>query len=189
MNSAGHRDNILRSSTTHIGIGWAGNGTNNFATQNFGQYAQDPSPVITPGGGTNTPVHRDGFHLTDNLTLASEVSQSFRFGNPGETFIVGDWDGDGKDSVAIRRGHNYIFTNGTDSKVAFTFAYGNPDDEVLVGDWNGDGKDTLAVRRGNVFHLKNSLKGGNADVVAKFGNASDKTIFVGDKKDTLGLRR
>ena len=67
--------------------------------------------------------------------------------------------------------------------------YGTKTDQVFVGDWNGDGKDTLAVRRGNVFHLKNSLKGGNADVVAKFGNASDKTIFVGDKKDTLGLRR
>lgn len=197
MKSPGHYANIMHSSTTHIGIGWSGNGRNNYATQNFGQFRSDPSPVLlNPGGGTVTPPSAPApnsvYHLTNNLTAYSQVATSFQFGNPGEEFFVGDWDGDGKDSIAIRRGNVFHFTNGTNGRLDFTFAYGNPGDTILVGDWNGDGKDTLGVRRGNTFHLKNSFSGGNADIVFAYGDAWDAIIvgdWDGDGRDTLGVRR
>ena len=62
--------------------------------------------------------------------------------------MVGDWDGNGKDTLAVRRGSDYYFKNsiagGNADKV---ITYGRVNDAVLVGDWDGDGKDTLAVRR------------------------------------------
>ena len=62
--------------------------------------------------------------------------------------IIGDWDGDGVDTLAVRRGNTYFFTNGTNGGQADdVITYGRVDDVILVGDWDGDGVDTLAVRR------------------------------------------
>ncbi|WP_418606417.1 hypothetical protein [Georgenia sp. SUBG003] len=70
---------------------------------------------------------------------------------------MGDWDGDGTDTFAVRRGNAYHIKNsisgGPADRVVY---YGKAGDEVVVGDWDGTGGDTLAVRRGNVYHVKNS---------------------------------
>jgi beta-glucanase (GH16 family) len=61
---------------------------------------------------------------------------------------VGDWDGDGVDTPAVRRGATYYvsdsFAGGTAER---TQTYGRAGDHTLVGDWDGDGRDTLGVRR------------------------------------------
>ena len=61
---------------------------------------------------------------------------------------MGDWDGDGRDTFAVRRGNAYYvkdsISDGPADRVVF---YGRADDQVLVGDWDGDGRDTFAVRR------------------------------------------
>ncbi|MDK6591654.1 hypothetical protein, partial [Actinotignum timonense] len=65
--------------------------------------------------------------------------------------LVGDWDGDGVDTFAVRRGNVFYVKNSLASGEADSvFSYGRAGDEVLVGDWDGDGVDTFAVRRGNV---------------------------------------
>ena len=72
------------------------------------------------------------------------------------------------------------------------FRYGRVDDDVIVGDWNGDRRDTFGVRRGFEYHLKNSMRGGDADHVVAFGRADDEILvgdWDGDGRDTLGLRR
>ncbi|MDD9205633.1 hypothetical protein PU560_04010, partial [Georgenia sp. 10Sc9-8] len=60
------------------------------------------------------------------------------------------------------------------------------------GDWDGDGEDTFAVRRGFTYHVKNSLTGGEADLVLNYGRTDDE-VYVGDWDgdtiDTLGVRR
>nr|WP_231705047.1 Ltp family lipoprotein [Arthrobacter gengyunqii] len=72
----------------------------------------------------------------------------FAYGNPGDTVLVGDWNGDRKDTLAVRRGNTYFLKNSLNSGQADTvFAYGNPTDTVLVGDWNGDRRTTIGVRR------------------------------------------
>ena len=115
------------------------------------------------------------------------------FGLPDDGALVGDWDGDGVDTLAVRRGNRYHFKNTFSGAIAnFSQTYGTADDEVLVGDWDGDGVDTLAVRRGNRFHLKNTFIGAIAEKVVTYGRDSDHAFAGG--LDTaggtgLGVRR
>ncbi|MGC5629880.1 hypothetical protein ACPYO6_16750, partial [Georgenia sp. Z1344] len=62
--------------------------------------------------------------------------------------LVGDWDGDGNDTFASRRGNRYLMSNALEGGWAeIEQHYGRSGDEVFVGDWDGDGSDTLGVRR------------------------------------------
>jgi hypothetical protein len=62
--------------------------------------------------------------------------------------LVGDWDGDSRDTLAVRRGNAYFLANSFRSGSADReLTYGRATDEVFVGDWDGDGVDTLGVRR------------------------------------------
>ncbi|MPV38404.1 hypothetical protein GB881_15395, partial [Georgenia subflava] len=89
-------------------------------------------------------------------------------------------DGDGIDTLAVRRGREYHVKNSISTGIAdHVVAYGRPDDAVLVGDWDGDGIDTFTVRRGSTYHVKNSIAAGTADQVAVYGRATD-TVLVGD---------
>jgi murein DD-endopeptidase MepM/ murein hydrolase activator NlpD/uncharacterized protein YgiM (DUF1202 family) len=132
------------------------------------------------------------YHLS-NALRAGDADVTFDYGLPEDVVLVGDWDGDGKDTLAVRRGSTYYLTNGTtggDAEVVLT--YGRPGDVVLVGDWDGDGKDSLAVRRGKQYLLTNGTTGGQADTTFFYGRADDVVLvgdWDGDGKDTLGVRR
>jgi hypothetical protein len=70
------------------------------------------------------------------------------YGRATDTVLVGDWDGDGKDTLAVRRGNTYYIKNSLAGGVADqTVIYGRATDTVLVGDWDGNGTSTLGVRR------------------------------------------
>ncbi|MCD7981929.1 MAG: hypothetical protein LUF32_06400, partial [Clostridiales bacterium] len=72
----------------------------------------------------------------------------------GETFVY-VWDDDAEafvldesgeddsvtaDSLAVRRGNTFYFTDSIeDAETVLSFQYGKSDDEVLIGDWDGDG--------------------------------------------------
>ncbi len=132
------------------------------------------------------------FYLNDAWTGSANVS--FSWGVPSDEVLVGDWNGDGKDTLALRRGNTFAFTNDVSPAAAprFTVSFGQAGDEVLVGDWNGDGKDTLMLRRGNTFHLKNTIGSGAADKSFSYGKAKDVVLvgdWNGDGKDTLAVRR
>ncbi|MDK6628526.1 hypothetical protein QP225_09255, partial [Aerococcus urinae] len=65
-----------------------------------------------------------------------------------DQIFVGDWDGDGKDTFAVRRGNQVFVANSLKSGNAdITLHYGRAGDQMLVGDWDGDGVDTPIVRR------------------------------------------
>ena len=66
---------------------------------------------------------------------------------PGDTPLLGDWDGDGLATPGMYRESNGFayLTNEfpADGSVAvgdpaLTFFYGIPGDQVFVGDWDGD---------------------------------------------------
>jgi len=149
--------------------------------------ATRPAPAPRPAPAVPGPT----FHLADDtLTRTTHV---FTYGRPGDEVLVGDWDGDGTDTLAVRRGNAVHVSNSLRGGPAdVVLAYGRPGDEVLVGDWDGDGTDTLAVRRGATYHIRNSLSSGPADVVVTFGRPTD-TVLVGDwdgnGTDTLAVRR
>ncbi|MCD8380048.1 MAG: hypothetical protein LUC95_07015, partial [Lachnospiraceae bacterium] len=90
--------------------------------------------------------------------------------------------GDGKDTLAVRRGNAYYISNtiksGNADKVV---AYGKATDSVLVGDWDGDGMDTLTVRRGNTYYISNTIKSGQADQTIYYGKTTDE-VYAGTWK-------
>jgi hypothetical protein len=100
---------------------------------------------------------------------------SFEFGNPGDAPFVGDFDGDGVDSVGLYRestGFVY-FRNANASGVAdLSFFFGDPGDRILAGDWDGDGDDTVAVYRPSTGRLYVSLENaaGKADWTGTIGS-------------------
>ena len=74
----------------------------------------------------------------------------YDFGNPGDIPFVGDFDGDGIDTIGLYRqstGFVYFRNTLTSGAADESFFYGNPGDQILVGDWDGDGDDTVAVYR------------------------------------------
>ena len=102
------------------------------------------------------------------------AESSFYFGNPGDSPFVGDFDGDGIDTVGLHRastGFVYFRNSLTQGNADIQFFYGNPGDVILAGDWDGDGDDTVAVYRpatGKVYvNLENS------------SGAADYTLSVG----------
>ena len=131
------------------------------------------------------------YFLNDRFDGAA--NRVFRYGEPSDEVFRGDWDGNGTDTLAVRRGNTFYLKNTTTGGTADTvFAYGDPGDAVFVGDWDGNGTDTLAVRRGNTFYVKNSTTTGTADTVFSYGDPGD-TVLIGDwdgnRTDTLAVRR
>ena len=128
-----------------------------------------------------------------NNAWSGNATHTFTYGLSSDTEIVGDWDGDGKDSLAIRRGNVFHVSNRVGATTAdYAIAYGKPGDVVLVGDWDGDGRDTFAVRRGNEYHIRNTMSSGPADRVVPYGRADDEVFvghFGGSAKDALAVRR
>lgn len=132
-----------------------------------------------------------GIYLNNKWT--SEASIGFTFGRVADSFVTGDWDGNGSDTLAIRDGARYYVTNRHgDGAVASTSTYGRADDEIFVGDWDGNGTDTLALRRDNSFYIQDKLGSGSAARTIQYGRAGD-VIFVGDwdgdGTDTFAVRR
>ncbi|MEE6283178.1 ThuA domain-containing protein [Georgenia sp. MJ170] len=153
--------------------------THEFSTEGGGEVPQPPSSGAAE------------FHLSDNWR--GTTHHFFKYGRIADEVFVGDWDGDGVDSIALRRGNTFHVSNAPRGGDAdWTFRYGRAGDTVLVGDWNGDGTDTFAVRRGNEYHVKNHLLGGDADVVFNYGRADDDVLvgdWNGDGTDTFAVRR
>lgn len=142
------------------------------------------SYVAVPGSGPT-------YYLNDLFT--GQANTVFSYGDRGDPVYVGDWDGDHRDTLLVRRGNTFLVRNSNSSGPAeFSFTFGDPGDVVLVGDWDGDGRDTLAIRRGNRFYVKNDLHTGVADVAFSYGDAGDAVLvgdWNGDGKDTLTVRR
>ncbi|MDP1562777.1 MAG: SdrD B-like domain-containing protein [Pirellulaceae bacterium] len=70
------------------------------------------------------------------------------FGTLGGKPLVGDFNGDGLDQIAIfKDGYWFIDSNGngTWDKDDLMIRLGNEDDQPVVGDWDGDGKADIAI--------------------------------------------
>ncbi|OYT71678.1 MAG: hypothetical protein CFK52_07400 [Chloracidobacterium sp. CP2_5A] len=119
----------------------------------------------------------------------------FAYGLPGDIPIVGDWDGDGVDTLGVFRPATaqFFLKNANTAGFADTaFNYGAPGDIPLAGDWTGKGFDSVGVFRNGVFFLKDSNTAGFADRAVAFGQASDLPIagdWNGDGKTSVGVFR
>lgn len=107
--------------------------------------------------------------------------------------IVGDWDGDGDDTIGVYRNGTFFLRNtNTSGPADITFSFGSPGDLPVAGDWNGDGIDTIGVYRNGTFFLRNTNSTGAANLTFTFGVAGDQPLsgdWNNDSNDTVGVFR
>jgi sugar lactone lactonase YvrE len=156
----------------------------------------DTPGMFRPANGfvylTNTLPPRDGVGVGDpDLT--------FFFGMKGDQVVVGDWNGDGIDTLGIRRGGKMFLTNLNQTSVAeHEFFFGVPGDQAVGGDPDGDGIDNVFLyRQTSGFVYFTEVIPANGTVAPTkdslfFGVPSDE-IVVGDwnadGRDTVGIFR
>jgi glucose/arabinose dehydrogenase len=114
------------------------------------------------------------FYLKDSLSEGDfdHVCSFDLRGRPAATYvpIIGDWDGDGRDTIGLYRPQNgdFILGNGCDQEPEIEFLFGTGGPALpLAGDWDGDGGDSIGLYdpRNSTFVLANGLTGGAADLV------------------------
>ncbi len=161
------------------------------------------------GDGLDTPgMFRpsDGFaYLTntlppDNGAVVADPALTFFYGIAGDQVFVGDWDGDGMDTLGISRNGKMFLANANATVVAdLEFWFGTPTDIAFGGDPDGDGKDSVFLYRpsSGFIYFTNSTPVGPADVAPTdgtlfFGVATDRFVvgdWDGDGTDTVGVFR
>ncbi|MEK7269321.1 MAG: Ig-like domain-containing protein, partial [Planctomycetota bacterium] len=150
-------------------------------------------------------VFRNGqFDLDENrngIWNGSPPDRRTIFGTTGDTPVVGDWNGDGKDEIGTFRAGVWrldLNDNGVwDGPAADRqCTYGQTGDRPIVGDWNGDGKDEIGVVRGTTWILDLNANGvmnaSPTDRRFTYGNVGDIPVagdWNGDRKDEVGVFR
>jgi hypothetical protein len=116
------------------------------------------------------------------------------YGAARPRYKAGDWDGDGRDNVAVRRGGQILMDHDFSGGHDFLQAYGNGNDadEYLVGDWDGDGRDNVAMRTGSLIWMDYDFDGAH-DFVQAYGNGNDADEYLvgdwdGDGRDNVAMR-
>lgn len=163
-----------------------------------------------PAGATGSFT----WFLRNSNTAGAATVTPFQFGavrfvavdRLGSIPIVGDWDGDGDDTVGVAQfGDNLtggitfqLRNSNTAGPPDIVVTYGRTDlDYPIVGDWDGDGTDTVGVSRApNRWLLRNSNSGGPADISFAFGASTPGIIeyavpgdWDGDGSDNPGVVR
>jgi hypothetical protein len=107
---------------------------------------------------------------------------SFIFGDPGDKPFVGDFNGDGIDTIGLHRestGIVYFRQSNTTGIADAEFFYGDPGDRFVAGDWVVvDDVDTPGVYRPSnaTFFLRNSNTQGVGNVSFPFGTGTEMPI-------------
>ncbi|MBX7221585.1 MAG: delta-60 repeat domain-containing protein [Blastocatellia bacterium] len=135
----------------------------------------------------------NGFVYLRNSLSEGFADVEFFYGTADDIPVVGDWDGDGMETIGIYRNGTFFLRNSNNTGFAdLQFPFGAPGDFPIAGDWDGDGIDTIGVVRGNTVFLRNSNTSGDANLQFSYGTATD--IFItgdwdGDGIDTIGAFR
>jgi hypothetical protein len=137
------------------------------------------------------------FLRNTNSAGAADITVSFG-GDPSDFPVVGDWNGDGVDSIGIYRSSTGIFflsNSNTTPNVDYSFVLGNPNDTPFAGRWTADMTISGAgvYRNSNgILYQRKTLTTGFSDFFAVFGNPGD-TGFAGDWNgdglDSIGIYR
>jgi VCBS repeat-containing protein len=94
---------------------------------------------------------------------------SYVFGDPGDKPFVGDFDGDGVETVGLHRestGLVYFRNSHSQGNADAQFIFGDPGDRLIAGDWNGDGAYSPALFRpvNTTMFFRYTNTQGNADL-------------------------
>jgi hypothetical protein len=116
--------------------------------------------------------------------------------------LIGDFNGDGCDTVSIFRPaeHRFYVINRLGEGTAglgeadFSFTFGNPGDKPFAGDFDGNGVDDIGLHREStgLMYMRYSLTPGAADVSFVFGDPGDKVMasdWNGSGVDSVAVYR
>jgi hypothetical protein len=140
------------------------------------------------------------FYLRNSNT-AGIADMTFVYGPAGSgwTPLVGDWDGDGRDSIGLYNPAKSIYYLRNTNSQGFadaTFSYGPAGGgwTPITGDWDGNKQDTIGLYNpiASKFYLRNSNTQGIADVTFAYGAANNgwKPVvgdWNGDGQQSIGL--
>jgi len=180
--------------------------------------------VHPPASGAQVPasskpaIFDDGtWYLRDSLSPGPATS-TFRYGRAGDIPIMGDWDGNGTDTVGVVRltevlGGDFTYTwhlrntNSAGPASVTPFGFGEARfvavDQLgsipVVGDWNGDGVDTVGIMvysfdlNGQIrWDLRNANTAGVPDISTHYSRGRDVPVtgdWDGDGDDSIGVVR
>ena len=139
----------------------------------------------TPPALHNAAIGVRTLKLTSQGSVRADlIDHVFHYGTPTDIPIVGDWNGDGIDTIAVfHKGAWYRDVDGDGKRSDGDIAahYGKPGDVPVVGDFNGDGIDELGIFRDGTWYLDTNANGeiDPGDLVIKLGRPGD-TPVVGD---------
>lgn len=174
--------------------------TNTVRADNFGLTGDDPSVVGDwDGDGKADPaVFRNAavgsqsyFYYRGSLNNPSGNVTYHRWGTTGDRPMRGDFDGDGKQDLAVFRPSNslwYILQSSTGQ--LRIDSWGLTSDKFVNADYDGDNKTDLAVFRGGNWYVKQSSNGQPAYFT--WGLSSDIPVpadYDGDAKTDIAVYR
>lgn len=118
---------------------------------------------------------------------------SFSYGNRPLTPLMGDWNGDGLETVGTFEAGTFRLNDQNDSSGAdHTFVFGDPRGYAVAGDFDGNRCDDVAVYRNGTWQVHYLGPGAPADTTFAFGSGSwPNTVPVagdwnGDGVDGIG---
>jgi hypothetical protein len=131
------------------------------------------------------------------------TNYNFGFGSlaTGDIPVVGDWDGNGRDSVGIYRPGNRTFylrnaLSGGFADATIFMPFAQAGDIPIAGDWNGDLRHSPGMYRPSTsqFLLTNRFFTGNATLhhLFTFGLPGDRPVvgdWNNDNRDGIGVMR
>ena len=166
------------------------NVTSNQTSQNY-IAAFNNAPVCAVTVGVFRPGN--GLLYLKNSNTTGFADMALNYGLGGDYPVVGDWNGDGTDTIGVyRNGYFYLRNSNTIGFAEIVFLFGDPGDQPVAGDWNHDGVDTIGVYRNGLFYLRNSNSEGSPDLSFGLGNPGDVGIagdWNNDGFDTTGVFR
>lgn len=127
---------------------------------------------------------------------ADVVDHVFKYGEQVDTPMVGDWNGDGIDQIAVFRDGKWLLDSDGDGRWTDRdqkIEYGQPGDQPIVGDFNGDEIDEIGVVRGDVWIIDTDgdqrITGNDQQIVVPRPSEDSQPVvgdFDGDGLDEPG---
>jgi hypothetical protein len=138
-----------------------------------------------------------GYFFLRNSNTPGPADLVFSFGVGAAAPVVGDWDGDGVDTVGFyvpSTGFFFLRNSNTPGPADLIFSFGVGGATPIAGDWDADGVDTIGfyVSSTGSFFLRNSNTPGPAELIFSFGPGGADFVpltgdFDGDGDDTIGV--
>ena len=124
---------------------------------------------------------------------ARGVRITYLLGGPGDRAVVGDWDGNGKDSVAVVHNNTWCLRNTlTGGACDRTFRFGTTTDVPVAGRFVAGKVDGIGVWRAGRWLLRATPTAGPATITVGWGRVGDVPVlgdWDGDGLDTPGVVR